>query len=148
MIHGFSIDVEDWYQSTFDPEAPLTERFERSTDKILACLAETHTKGTFFILGMAAEKRPSLVKKIAGEGHEIQSHGYGHRSNLELDAETLRQDLARAKALLEEVHVATVPGLAFGACGEGYLRLSYATDIQLIAEAFERMKTFFRRYHR
>ena len=103
MIHGFSIDVEDWYQSTFDPEAPLTERFERSTDKILACLAETHTKGTFFILGMAAEKRPSLVKTIAGEGHEIQSHGYGHRSNLELDAETLRQDLARAKALLEDI---------------------------------------------
>ena len=48
-----------------------------------------------------------------------------------------------AKALLEEVHVATVPGVAFGACGEGYLRLSYATDIHLISNAFERMNTFF-----
>ena len=103
MIHGISIDVEDWYQSTFDPDAPLTERFERSTDQVLACLAETHTKGTFFVLGMAAEKRPSLVKRIAGEGHEIQSHGYGHRSNDDLDTKTLRQDLLRAKELLEDI---------------------------------------------
>ena len=48
-----------------------------------------------------------------------------------------------AKALLEEVHVATVPGGAFGECGEGYLRLSYATTIDAIEEAFERIKKFF-----
>jgi aspartate aminotransferase len=53
-----------------------------------------------------------------------------------------------AKALLEEVHVATVPGVAFGACGEGYLRLSYATSTELISEGFERMDTFFRRHQR
>jgi len=51
-----------------------------------------------------------------------------------------------AKALLEEVHVATVPGGAFGVCGEGYLRLSYATSMELISEGFERMNEFFRRY--
>jgi len=51
--------------------------------------------------------------------------------------------LELSKALLEEVHVATVPGAAFGACGEGHLRLSYATSTDHIAEAFERMQTFF-----
>ena len=50
-----------------------------------------------------------------------------------------------AKALLEEVHVATVAGAAFGACGEGHLRLSYATSTGDIAEAFERIEAFFRR---
>jgi len=50
-----------------------------------------------------------------------------------------------AKALLEEVHVATVPGAAFGACGEGHLRLSYAASTDHIAKAFERMETFFTR---
>lgn len=55
--------------------------------------------------------------------------------------------LELSKALLEKVHVATVPGAAFGACGEGYLRFSYATSIELISEGFERMGTFFRRYH-
>ena len=50
-----------------------------------------------------------------------------------------------AKVLLEEVYVATVPGAAFGACGEGHLRLSYATSTDRVAEAFERMETFLRR---
>jgi len=43
------------------------------------------------------------------------------------------------------VHVATVPGAAFGTCGEGYLRLSYATSPDHMVEAFKRMDTFFRR---
>ena len=51
--------------------------------------------------------------------------------------------LELSKALLEEVHVATVPGAAFGACGEGHLRLSYNTSTDQIIEAFERMETFF-----
>lgn len=53
--------------------------------------------------------------------------------------------LELSKALLEEVHVATVPGAAFGTCGEGHLRLSYATSPDHIVEAFERMDTFFGR---
>lgn len=48
-----------------------------------------------------------------------------------------------AKMLLEDVHVATVPGAAFGACGEGHLRLSYATTLEDIRQAFERMDDFF-----
>ena len=50
-----------------------------------------------------------------------------------------------SKALLEEIHVATVPGGAFGACGEGHLRLSYATSIDHICEAFKRMEIYFRK---
>ncbi|MEN6370270.1 MAG: pyridoxal phosphate-dependent aminotransferase [Thermotogota bacterium] len=49
-----------------------------------------------------------------------------------------------AKALLEETHVATVPGSAFGSCGEGHLRLSYAASEEDIREAFARMGRFFR----
>lgn len=50
-----------------------------------------------------------------------------------------------AKALLEEAHVATVPGAAFGQCGEGHLRFSYATSTESIVEAFRRMEDFLRR---
>lgn len=50
-----------------------------------------------------------------------------------------------ASHLLDECHVATVPGIAFGDCGEGFLRLSYATDGNKIREAFARMETFFRK---
>jgi len=51
-----------------------------------------------------------------------------------------------AKALLEEMHVATVPGLAFGECGEGHLRLSYATSLEEISEAFDRMTAYFEKH--
>jgi aspartate aminotransferase len=52
--------------------------------------------------------------------------------------------LELSQALLERVHVATVPGGAFGECGEGHLRFSYATSIDHIQEAFKRMETYFR----
>lgn len=47
--------------------------------------------------------------------------------------------VAFAKELLEKVHVATVPGSAFGKCGEGHLRLSYAASKENIREAFGRI---------
>jgi len=49
-----------------------------------------------------------------------------------------------ARRLLEEAHVATVPGVAFGPSGEGHLRLSYATTEEAIREAFPRMERLFR----
>jgi aspartate aminotransferase len=50
-----------------------------------------------------------------------------------------------ATKLLEEAHVATVPGAAFGACGEGYLRLCYSTSKEKIVEAFARIEDFARK---
>ena len=45
-----------------------------------------------------------------------------------------------ANDLLEEVHVASVPGIAFGDCGENHLRLSYVASDGDLAEAFERVE--------
>lgn len=45
------------------------------------------------------------------------------------------------KLLLEE-KVAVVPGTAFGACGEGFLRVSYAYSVAQIMAALERIKRF------
>lgn len=50
-----------------------------------------------------------------------------------------------ALALLEEEQVACVPGTAFGTCGEGFVRCSYATDISQIKEAVSRMADFVNR---
>ena len=44
--------------------------------------------------------------------------------------------------LLEEERVAAVPGTAFGACGEGYVRCSYATSMDEIKEAMVRIERF------
>jgi polysaccharide deacetylase family protein (PEP-CTERM system associated) len=103
VCHALSVDVEDWYQSTYDPTAPLTDRFVASTSKMLEELGEANVKATFFILGLAAEKAPQLVKAIADQGHEVQSHGYGHRSNFEISPKDLREDLIRGKKVVEDL---------------------------------------------
>ena len=51
-----------------------------------------------------------------------------------------------AQKLLEEERVAVVPGSAFGAGGEGYVRCSYATAYEKIEEALRRIEHFMRRY--
>lgn len=50
-----------------------------------------------------------------------------------------------ATRLLTEEKVALVPGTAFGDCGEGYLRISYAYSLQQLKEALSRMKRFIER---
>jgi aminotransferase len=50
-----------------------------------------------------------------------------------------------AQRLLEEEKVAVVPGTAFGACGEGFVRCSYATSMPLVEEAMTRMASFVER---
>lgn len=44
--------------------------------------------------------------------------------------------------LLYEAGVAIVPGTAFGDCGEGYARLSYAYSVQHIEKALDRMEKY------
>ncbi|MBQ7975917.1 MAG: aminotransferase class I/II-fold pyridoxal phosphate-dependent enzyme, partial [Clostridia bacterium] len=48
--------------------------------------------------------------------------------------------------LLEEEHVAVVPGTAFGECGEGFIRCSYAYSIDEIEEALKRIGAFVERH--
>ena len=49
-----------------------------------------------------------------------------------------------ATRLIQEKKVAVVPGTAFGACGEGYIRACYATSMEGIREATSRIKDFVR----
>ncbi|HOJ79702.1 MAG TPA: aminotransferase class I/II-fold pyridoxal phosphate-dependent enzyme [Clostridiales bacterium] len=50
--------------------------------------------------------------------------------------------------LLMEEKVLTVPGTAFGACGEGYIRATYANSYENIAEAMRRIKRFVSRHRK
>ena len=44
--------------------------------------------------------------------------------------------------LIYDKRVAVVPGSAFGACGEGHVRISYAYSLKHLAEALDRMAAF------
>jgi aminotransferase len=47
-----------------------------------------------------------------------------------------------AMKLLKKEKVAVVPGTAFGECGEGFLRISYAYSIEDLKNALEKIKKF------
>lgn len=53
-----------------------------------------------------------------------------------------------ATNLLKEEKVAIVPGTAFGNCGEGYLRISYAYSIESLKKALKRLENYVRRLRR
>jgi aminotransferase len=53
-----------------------------------------------------------------------------------------------SERLLYEKKVAVIPGTAFGACGEGFVRCAYAASLVQIEEALGRMEDFVRRYRR
>ena len=55
-------------------------------------------------------------------------------------------DYEFAESLLEEEHVAVIPGSAFGAGGDGYVRCCYATKLEDIEEAMRRLRRFLARY--
>ena len=51
-----------------------------------------------------------------------------------------------ATELIEKHQVAVVPGSVFGACGEGFIRCCYATDIAKIKEALRRIGEMVQKY--
>jgi aspartate aminotransferase len=58
--------------------------------------------------------------------------------------EDLKSDIDVANLLLDKVGVALVPGSAFGA--EGYMRISFATSMENLEQAMERIKQVFEQY--
>ena len=50
-----------------------------------------------------------------------------------------------ADRFLREEKVAVVPGTAFGECGEGFLRISYAYSLENLKVAIGKLKVFVER---
>ena len=110
LRNAMSVDVEDYFQvSAFAPYIARADwehlpcRVERNVDLILALLDESGTKATFFTLGWIAERHPAVVRRIADQGHEVASHGYGHERASDLSPERFREDITRTKKLLEDM---------------------------------------------
>ncbi|MBI5797336.1 pyridoxal phosphate-dependent aminotransferase [Candidatus Woesearchaeota archaeon] len=58
---------------------------------------------------------------------------------------TKMKSLQFCNKLLKEAHVAVVPGTEFGSAGDGYIRLSYATDYKQIVRAMNRLESFLKK---
>lgn len=103
----FSVDVEDGIflsmRDEYGKTIPQTERVLKNTHQILDVLQKHGQKGTFFALGMVAEAYPDLVKRIAHEGHELAVHGYQHFVLTKMSPQEAKEELGRAKDILEQL---------------------------------------------
>ena len=103
-IHALSFDVEEHFQvAAFWSEDrrrgwdQYESRVERNVDKILSLLSRHEIHATFFVLGWVALKHPKLVEAIAGAGHEIASHGFGHEMITSQRPDQFREDVRKSK---------------------------------------------------
>ncbi|HIE28232.1 TPA: DUF3473 domain-containing protein [Candidatus Poribacteria bacterium] len=103
MINALTFDVEDWYQSTVDINAPIRDVVLKQTEKVLEILSEAKVHATFFVLGLVAEKFSHLIERTAAEGHEIATHGYKHQLIFTQTPSEFASDLKRSIVLLEDI---------------------------------------------
>lgn len=117
VTHCLTFDIEEHFQvSAFS--SPMRRRhwdqFESrvvaNTEKILAMLAARGLSATFFVLGWVAEKHPALVRRIVGDGHELASHGYAHELVTSQTQNVFREDVRKAKSILEDISGQAVLG--------------------------------------
>ncbi len=116
-VNALSIDVEEYFQvSAFESRIARSEwdawpsRVEFATGRLLDAFAEQGVKATFFTLGWIAERHRALIRRIVDEGHELGCHGYSHVRATTQSRETLRADLEKSKALLEDAAGTAVLG--------------------------------------
>jgi polysaccharide deacetylase family protein (PEP-CTERM system associated) len=108
VVNAMTIDVEDYFHvSAFDGHVSrdrwdqLESRVCANTERLLELFDEHRVTATFFVLGWVAERFPGLVSRIAAQGHEVASHGYAHRLIYDQTRDAFREDVRRAKDILE-----------------------------------------------
>jgi polysaccharide deacetylase family protein (PEP-CTERM system associated) len=110
ILNALTVDVEDYFHvqafarviSRNDWDR-YPSRVERNTLRMLEILAGQQVRATFFVLGWVAERSPGLIKAIRKAGHRIGCHGYSHRLIYEGDEMDFRNDVRRARRIIEDL---------------------------------------------
>jgi peptidoglycan/xylan/chitin deacetylase (PgdA/CDA1 family) len=120
---ALSVDLEEWFHSRrwidgqqaqrvpdtsevlrriYGAPAPAGEVLA-PTRRLLEIFAAHRCRVTFFVLGEIAEWYPDLIREIAGQGHEIASHGMRHVDIPVLGPERFSAELGESLDLLERL---------------------------------------------
>jgi polysaccharide deacetylase family protein (PEP-CTERM system associated) len=116
-VHVLTVDAEDWYHvENLRPATPpeswpgLRSRFRNAVDRMLELFEKRKVRATFFVLGVAAEREPAVIRSIVAAGHELACHGWSHDLVYRQTPERFREETRRAKALLEDLGSCEVRG--------------------------------------
>ena len=83
------------------------------TPAVLAALAQTGVRATFFMLGRHVEQHPEIARAVVNGGHAIGNHTYSHRILSFCRATTVAKEIDRTKELLESIGARRVQSLAW-----------------------------------
>jgi len=117
IINALTVDVEDYFHvNAFRDQVSRKDwetypsRVNRNTRDVLDLLDEHSVRATFFVLGWVAERNPGLVREIQSRGHEVACHGYAHELIYEIGPVRFKEDLRRARTLLEDISGEAIKG--------------------------------------
>lgn len=152
MKNILTIDVEDYFMVSAADQVVKFEHWDRyeirvveSTRKVLLLLNEYKVGATFFVLGWVAERYPDLIREIIYDGHGVASHGYAHKLVYSQSPKEFREDVRKAKDILE--NIIKRPVLGYRAPSYSIRRDNiWALDI-LIEEGFKYDSSIFPAYH-
>jgi aspartate/methionine/tyrosine aminotransferase len=91
------------------------------------------------------ERRQYMIRRLKdmGLGITVEPTGafyvFANAKHISGDSYKLAFDI------LEKAHVGVAPGIDFGKNGEGYLRFSYATSMENIAQGMDRLENYFKK---
>jgi polysaccharide deacetylase family protein (PEP-CTERM system associated) len=118
-----SMDVEDWYHLDYfrglacDPSRSLLDGVAVYRE----ILARHGIHSSFFVLGELVQRLGTFLKELAGEGHDLGVHGWGHTRPLTMEPAEFSHDLRRSKGVLED---------AIGMPASGYRAPCFSLDRQ------------------
>lgn len=79
------------------------------TPAVLDALDRAGVRATFFVLGEAAERRPDLVREIAGRGHAVALHGHTHARLVLAGPGRVAAEIDRCRDAIRRAGVEPVP---------------------------------------
>jgi len=103
----------------------------RGSQKCVADMLAEYTRRRNLLIDGLNETGVITCRKPAGT-----FYAFPNITNTGYDSKSIAQDL------LTEAKVVTVPGVAFGKSGEGYIRLSFATSMDNIKKAVDRIRAY------
>jgi len=107
ITNAISIDVEEYFQVTdFEgivEKRAFEPRLQQSMETVLGILDDAKVHATFFVLGSVAEKYKGLIRRVSDLGHDIASHGYGHKLIYNQSHQEFKEDILKAKQILEDI---------------------------------------------
>jgi len=110
--HIFTVDLEDWLQSSLEfyrgnpwpqERTQPTAAVRLNALRLLVVLSRAGVKATWFVLGSVAERFRDLVLEVNRQGHEIGAHGFEHNLVYRLSPQQFREDLRRVVGLLQGI---------------------------------------------